>query len=313
MLSSLFGDPARPAPRPPRQVKLSWDNLEGRTVPAHMGGGLHHLARHVHHHVSSTTGSSGATTTVTTAASTSDTTSGSTTSGGTTSSSTTAGGSTTGGTTSCGTNSGSTTSSSLITSAASSNDSTVGTTSSQLSTDIQQLRTDIRSIESLSGVTLADLTAFRSDLRALAQSGLKSDQEAFETFAEDLLSAVAAARTDGSSNPTLTDAQTTTLQAELGTAFGTTVADSTQLAQLYGDMLKIAQDSNITTANITTIADDQAKIKADLASSSGSSTSTPDDGEGCVGGGHGGGGERGDQGAARVANASVASLLIPGF
>ncbi len=151
---------------------------------------------------------------------------------------------------------------------------------------------------------------------ALATSGLYPAGQALATFENDLLTAVAASITAGN-NGMLTTAETSTLQTELGTAFSSSVSSSTELNQLYNDELAIVQDSNITTANITTITSDQAKISADLAASSSGSSSTSTTtttsttmAAGCEG--DGGGGDR-DGGAESLATASVASLLLPGF
>jgi hypothetical protein len=177
---------------------------------------------------------------------------------------------------------------------------------------VQQLRSDIATIQSQSTVTVAQLAALREDFVALANNGLYPDGQALATFENDLLTAVAASRTAGSGG-TLSATVTSSLQSELGTAFSSSVSSSTQLGQLYNDMLAIAQDSNITTANITTITSDQAKIAADLSaasSSSTSSTTTSTSPVGCDGDGGGGGGPGG---AENLATATVASLLIPGF
>jgi hypothetical protein len=159
-------------------------------------------------------------------------------------------------------------------------------------------------------VTVSQLAALREDFLTLANDGLYPDRQALATFENDLLTAVAASRTAGSGG-TLSAIETSTLQAELGTAFGSSVSSSTALSQLYNDMLAIAQGSNITTANITTITGDQAKIQADLSasasSSSGTSSTTTTTTEGGCDGGPGTGG------AEDLATATVASLLLPGL
>jgi hypothetical protein len=174
---------------------------------------------------------------------------------------------------------------------------------------VQQLRSDIATIQSQSTVTVAQLVGLREDFITLAHSGLYPDGHALATFENDLLTAVADSRTAGSGG-TLTAAETSTLQGELGTAFSSSVSSSPALNQLYNDMLAIAQDSNITTANITTITSDQAKIQADLSASSGSGTSstttTTTTTPGCEG--HAGSGD-----AENLATATVASLLLPGL
>jgi hypothetical protein len=181
---------------------------------------------------------------------------------------------------------------------------------------VQQLRTDIETIQSQSKVTVAQLAALRQDFITLAMSGLYPNGSELATFENDLLTAVAASNTAGSGG-TLSATETSTLQGELGTAYGSSVSSSTALNQLYNDMLAIAQDSNITTANITTITGDQAKIQADLSASSSSSSSSSSSTTTTTGttttGCEGGGGDAGAGDAEYLATATVASLLVPGF
>src|SRR5262249_4428854 len=94
--------------------------------------------------------------------------------------------------------------------------------SSQLGTDVQQLRSNILSIQTQSTVTVAQLAALRADFVTLANSGLYPNGQELATFENDLLTAVAASRTAGSGG-TLTADQTNTLQGELGTAFSSSV------------------------------------------------------------------------------------------
>jgi hypothetical protein len=300
--------PPTPAPRRSRRANLSWDHLEERTVLSHITTELHaavaHHAAKLHHHAhTSTTAATGTTVGTSTAGTTSTTTTAASTS--TDSSSSSAGTSTSSTTSSDGSSAGCTTTTSATDSDATS------ASSSQLGTDVQQLRSDILSIQTQSTVTVAQLAALRADFVTLANSGLYPNGQELATFENDLLTAVAASRTAGSSGM-LTADQTTTLQGELGTAFSSSVASSTALAQLYSDTLAIAQASNINTANITTITTDQAKIQADLASAdssaSSSTTTTTTAAPTCGGEGSGGHGP-----AENLATATVASLLVPGF
>jgi hypothetical protein len=176
---------------------------------------------------------------------------------------------------------------------------------------VEQLRSDILSIQTQSTVTVGQLAALRQDFIALANAGLYPSGQELATFENDLLTAVAASRTAGSGG-TLTADQTATLQGALGTAFSSSVASSTALAQFYSDALAIAQASNITTANIMTITSDQTKIQTDLSSSTSASSSgtssTTTTAPGCDGAGAGE-----DGFAENLATATVASLLLPGF
>ena len=80
------------------------------------------------------------------------------------------------------------------------------TQNTQLTTDVQQLRSDIQTIQSKSAETVAQIVAIRSDLHTLAQAGLFPNRQLLQTFENDLLKAVAASRTAGN-NGTLTSDQ----------------------------------------------------------------------------------------------------------
>jgi hypothetical protein len=182
------------------------------------------------------------------------------------------------------------------------------TPDTQLAADIKQLWTDVDAIRSESSVTMGQVEALRADFVALANSGLYPDGPELATFEHDLLMAVAASRTAGN-NGTLTWTETRTLEAEAGTALGSSVAASIELSQLFNDMLAIAQNSNITMANILTITGDQAKIAADLeAMRSLGSSMAP-----VIAAGWSGAGGWGWADAADLATASVSSLMVPEF
>ncbi|MBX6316186.1 MAG: hypothetical protein IRY99_25235 [Isosphaeraceae bacterium] len=157
------------------------------------------------------------------------------------------------------------------------------TRNSQLTQDLQTLRNDIRTIQSQSAVTVAELVALRSDFQAIAQTGFRINRQALQQFENDLVTAVAAGTTD-----------TSALQMEFNNLFTGSSVSPTLINRTFNDALKIAQDSHITTADLNTIAADQAKIQADLAANGGSSLG----GRSCGGG---------------IASASPVHLLIPGF
>jgi hypothetical protein len=169
------------------------------------------------------------------------------------------------------------------------------TQNTQLTTAITKLKSDIQTIQSKSTETVAQIVALHSDFHTLEQAGLFPNRQLYQTFENDLLTAVAASRTAGN-NGTLTSAQTSTLQAELESAFGPSASNNAQVGQLFKDDLAIVQASEIDSADLATIAKDQANIKAALGTTStGSPTS------------HGAGY------AGRIASATAASLLIPGY
>jgi len=169
------------------------------------------------------------------------------------------------------------------------------TQNTQLTTAVTQLKSDIQAIQSKSTETVAQIVALRSDFHALEQAGLFPNRRSYQTFENDLLTAVAASRAAGN-NGMLTSAQTSTLQAELASAFGSSASNNAQVGKLFNDDLAIAQASEINSADLATIAKDQANIKAALGTTSTGSTTS-----------HGAGY------AGRIASATAASLLIPSY
>ena len=166
------------------------------------------------------------------------------------------------------------------------------TQNTQLTTDVKQLKSDIEKIQSKSSETVAQIVAVRSDFHTLAQAGLFPNRQSLQTFENNLLTAVAAAGNNG----TLTPDQTSTLKAELASAFGPKASDNAQVDQLFSDDLAIVKASNVNSSDLSTIMTDQSKIKADLGTTSTGRTTS-----------HGAGLEGG------IASAPAASLLILGF
>jgi hypothetical protein len=170
-----------------------------------------------------------------------------------------------------------------------------GAQNSQLTQDIRQLRSDVQAIRRESFVTVGALTALRSDFQALAEVGLRPDRRLLQAFENDLLTAVAAANTGGT---TLTPAQLGALRTQFTHVFGPSASGSSNpalITRAFNDEVNIVEASNVTTADLGAIAAGQAKIRAGL----GSLSST---GPGCTG-----------WGGIGIADAPAASLLIPGF
>jgi hypothetical protein len=163
------------------------------------------------------------------------------------------------------------TTTSTSSSTGSSTSPTTSTTPSQLQTDLTKLQTDQQAIQDKSQVTPAELAAVRTDLQALQKAATKTpDATAETTFANDIkaLNGLLPAATQS--------AQLTTDFTALLTTEG--ITDQTLISQAISDIQAVATSSNVTADDLTTLAADQAAIKADsLSNSPAGSTGTVDD------------------------------------
>jgi hypothetical protein len=237
-----------------RQMALSCDSLEGRVTPAHIGV-AHHALAHLHaaaHHASASESASATTVgTLTTGATSTNTA---------TRSSATGDDSTTTGSSSSSSSCGSSDSSSD-----SSRDSSTSSSSSTLSSALQTLRTDIETIESASGTTVAQLAAIATAFDTLKSDGLApSSQSALKSFENTLA-------TDFASGMTLTGNSTLLSEFEALYTSSPTTQETTDLTTAYNALAAAVTSSNITSADITTINTDWAAV---LAAEGSTSTNT---------------------------------------
>jgi hypothetical protein len=132
--------------------------------------------------------------------------------------------------------------------------------SAQLVADFQKLQTDTHAILAKSQVTVAETTALRDDFKALNKAATSApSQTALQTFQTDLKSIQGALPTDAQKAQLVTDF--TALENSRG------VTDSTLINKTVTDTEAIVASSNITSADLATIAADQAAIQTDLGSS----------------------------------------------
>lgn len=128
----------------------------------------------------------------------------------------------------------------------------------QLTADLQKLRTDTEAVMVGSTVTDAQRLALRNDLRTIAQTGFKIDRAGMNTVGDNVLKALA----DGSYDSDATKA------AAITTSFNSLFTGSTitqaQIDKTFTDFVAVARNLNISTAELDTLAADQAAIKADL-------------------------------------------------
>lgn len=153
-----------------------------------------------------------------------------------------------------------------------------GTSASQIQKDFQQLTTDQLATAAKSTVTVGQIASFEQTLRTIEQTGFKADAKSVNAFATDLMTAVAGGTyTSGSST-----AQS--LQTQFNNLFTGSSVPAATVTQTYDQIVAIAQNTNVTTADLQTLKNDRAAIALDFGfkapssttatSSSSSSTST---------------------------------------
>lgn len=140
-----------------------------------------------------------------------------------------------------------------------------GSHSSSISTARQTLDSDIQKIETDSDTTIGELTTLHSAFQTLKSDGLKpTSQKALATFENNLVTALA-------SGTALTD-NTTLLNQFIALYTGSpTTQQTTDLTAAYNALAAAVTSSNISQADITTIANDFSALTS---AQGGSSTAT---------------------------------------
>ena len=127
-----------------------------------------------------------------------------------------------------------------------------GGQTSQFRTDIQALQTELASLASKSGVTVADLTSLAADSQAIAQAGARIDVKSLDSAVNELATAIAG----GTS--------TTQAQTDFAAVFASTSVSQATITQAFTDLSKAITDSGVTSTDLATVAKDQAAIQSDL-------------------------------------------------
>lgn len=234
LLASLFAREAaryRGKRRGPRAAVLSCESLEGRVTPAHFSV-AHQALAHLHHaHAVESTGATSS--------------------------------------------SAATAASSILSSSSSSSSSSYGSSSSSsssaVSAALQQLHSDILTIEQSSDVTVGQLAAIASAFETLKNDGLSpSSESALKSFENSLV-------TDFASGTTLAGNATLLSQFEAlygvsssssGSGSGitdvttdvSTAQETADLTTAYNALAAAVTSSNITSADITTINNDWSAL-----------------------------------------------------
>jgi len=122
----------------------------------------------------------------------------------------------------------------------------------QLQTDEEALATELQGLASKSGVTASDLTQLNTDSQALAAGLNGVTTAALEKALSDLAAAATGSTTISSASAS----------SEFTGLFPT--SDAAAVATVYNDLVKIVNDSGVTSTDLTTVASDQADIQTDL-------------------------------------------------
>jgi hypothetical protein len=146
------------------------------------------------------------------------------------------------------------------------------TSSSQLQTDIQTLRTELASLAAKSGLTVADQSNLSSDSQAIAAAGFSLNGTNLKAVVSELAGAVAG----GTS--------TTQAQTDFNNLFSGSSVSQAVITKTFNDLVQAITDSKVTTTDLQAVAADEAAIKSDLASQQSSTGSDAgSDGGSCSG------------------------------
>jgi chaperonin cofactor prefoldin len=122
---------------------------------------------------------------------------------------------------------------------------------SQLRADVQKLQTELQSLASKSGLTIADLQKLANDSQAINQAGFFFNAQSLDKTVSELATAVAAG------------ASTAQAQTDFTALFSGSSVSTTTINTAFSDLTKAIQDSKVLPADLTTVAADQAAIQAD--------------------------------------------------
>jgi predicted outer membrane protein len=122
----------------------------------------------------------------------------------------------------------------------------------QLNTDIEALRTELQTLAAKSGVTIADLQGLTTDSQSIAQAGFHFDFQSLNKVVSELAAAVAGG------------ASTAQAQSDWNSLFAGSSVSTTLINNTCNGVVQTIKDSNVTTTDLSTVANDRAAIQADL-------------------------------------------------
>jgi hypothetical protein len=124
----------------------------------------------------------------------------------------------------------------------------------QLNSDVKALLTELQTLASKSGVTLSDLQSLGSDSQSISQAGFQFSASSLNPVLSELATAVAG----GTS--------TTQAQSDWRALFGGSSVSSAVINSTFSDLVTAITDSQVTTTDLTTVANDEAAIQSEISS-----------------------------------------------
>jgi hypothetical protein len=122
----------------------------------------------------------------------------------------------------------------------------------QLQTDIKALQSELQSLASKSGLTVAELQNLAQDSQTISQAGVHIMPSALNTVISELATAVAG------------NASTAQAQSDWTALFAGSTVSTTAITGTFNDLVNAIKSSNVTTTDLTTVANDEAAIQNDL-------------------------------------------------
>jgi hypothetical protein len=124
----------------------------------------------------------------------------------------------------------------------------------QLTTDLQKLRTNLNAVLAGSGATDAQRLALRTDFRSISEAGFQVNKDGLATVADSVLTALA-----NGADP----ATDTAIQTAFNAQFTGGTDTSGLIAQAYTDFVAVARALNLDATELSTLAADRTAIAAD--------------------------------------------------
>jgi len=122
----------------------------------------------------------------------------------------------------------------------------------KLRTDINALITELQTLAAKSDLTISDLQSLASDSQSIFQAGFTFNFQTLNPVISELATAVAGITS------------TSQAQSDFTALFSGSTVSSTIIGNTFADLVKAIQDSDVTTTDLSTVAADEAAIRADL-------------------------------------------------
>ncbi len=122
----------------------------------------------------------------------------------------------------------------------------------QLQTDVSALQTELQSLASKSGLTVAELQSLEEDSQSISQAGVHIMPSALNKVISELATAVAG------------NMSTSQAESDWNALFTGSSPSTTVITGIFNDLVKAIGSSSVTTTDLTTVANDEAAIQTDL-------------------------------------------------